>query len=133
MLAEKNKKVYISFFQSDTPFVNILDLSLQVVVINKDGKVNVRHTCHISGVKLGGPRHVITDPHSGVLISDVYLNKVLLLRTTAYVVKLLDQHVRSPLILYLDTDHHRLYVSGTDQHKVHYVFVFYYALLKCEK
>ena len=45
-------------------------------------------------------------------------------------VKILDQHVTSLFILYLDTDHHRLYVSGEHQHKVHHVLIFTYMLLK---
>ena len=48
-------------------------------------------------------------------------------------VKILDQHVTSPRILHLNTDHHRLYVSGEDQHNVHHVFVFNYTLLTGSK
>ena len=83
----------------------------------------------IHGVQLGRPADVITDPHRGVLIADYHHNQVLLLRRTGDVVKILDQHVIKPRILYLDTDHHhdhRLYVSGKDQHAAHHVFVFNY-------
>ena len=43
-------------------------------------------------------------------------------------VKILDQHVIAPFTLYLDTDHHRLYVSGKDLHNVRHVFIFNYTL-----
>ena len=95
----------------------------QVVMIDGRGQ-DAMHS-----VKLGYPCDVITDPHRGVLIADYFNNQVLLLRRTGDVVKILDQHVTSPDSLYLDTDHHRLYVSGRVQYKVHHVFIFNYKLL----
>ena len=99
-------------------------LKNQVVMIDNKGQEKTRYNGDIRGVELGTPRAVITDPHRGVLIADLRHNQVLLLRRTGDVVKILDQHVTSPTTLYLDTDHHRLYVSGRDQH----VFVFNYTL-----
>ena len=96
----------------------------QVVIINKEGQVNNIYNGEIDDVELGWPRDVITDPHRGVLIADHYNNQVLLLRRTGDVVKILDQHVRSPDMLYLNTDHHRLYVSGEDQCGTKHVFLF---------
>ena len=100
----------------------------QVVIIDGRGQVKTRYKGDIHGVRLGVPCpwDVITDPHRGVLIADAGHHQVLLLRRTGDVVKILDQNVRYPDILYLDTDHHRLYVSGEDQHNVHHVFVFNY-------
>ena len=105
----------------------------QVVIMTKKGQEKTHYRRNIHGVKLGRPGSVITDPHRGVLIADSRNNQVLLLRKTGDVVKILDQHVRSPRILYLDTDHHRLYVSGEDQHKAHHVFVFNYAPYQNDK
>ena len=105
----------------------------QVVIIDDKGQVKTCYKGDIHGVELPYPCHVITDPHRGVLIADYDLNQVLLLRRTGDVVKILDQHVTSPRTLYLDTHHHRLYVYGTDQHKVHHVFIFNYALLTGDK
>ena len=104
--------------------------NFQVVVIDGGGQVKTRYKDDMHSVKLGWPRDIITDPHRGVLIADYHHNQVLLLRRTGDVVKILDQHVMRPWSLYLDTDHHRLYASGTDQHKVHHLFVFNYKLLK---
>ena len=101
----------------------------QVVMIDGRGQVKTRYKGDIHGVRLGRPLDVITDPHRGVLISDPLHHQVLLLRRTGDVVKILDQHVTAPFSLYLDTDHHRLYVSGEDQHYVHHVFIFNYKLL----
>ena len=99
----------------------------QVVIIDNKGQVvETRYKGDMKGVKLKVPHGIITDPHSGVLIANCYYHQVLLLRRTDDVTKILDQHVRSPRILYLDIDHHRLYVSGTDQHDTQYVFVFNY-------
>ena len=100
-----------------------------VVMIDGRGQVKTRYKGDIHGVKLGYPREVITDPHRGVLIVDQRYNQVLLLRRTGDVVKILDQHVTSPSTMYLDTEHHRLYVSGLDQNKTHHVFIFDYALI----
>ena len=105
----------------------------QVVMIDRRGQASTRYNGNIHGVKLGGPSSVISDPHRGILIADFWQNQVLLLRRTGDVVKILDQHVRYPLTLYLDTDHHRLYVSGTDLHCVKHVFVFNYSLPTCGK
>ena len=101
----------------------------QVLVIDNKGQVKTRYKDAIHGVNLVYPRDVITDPHRGVLIANYDHNQVLLLRRTGDVVKILDQHVRTPFTLYLDTDHHRLYVSGEDQQDVHHVFIFNYKLL----
>ena len=103
-------------------------LNDKVVMIDNKGQVKKCYKGDIHGRKLGGPREVITDPQRGVLIADRHHNQVLLLRRTGDVVKILDQHVRSPGTLYLDTDHHRLYVSGTDQHETQHVFIFDYSL-----
>ena len=88
----------------------------QVVMIDRFGQVKTRYKSDIHGVKLGWTSDVITDPHRGVLIADYRNNQVLLLRRTGDVVKILDQHVPSPFSLYLDTGHHRLYVSSKDRH-----------------
>ena len=96
----------------------------QVVVIDSKGQVKTSYKADVHGVELGWPRDVTTDPHRGVLIADWWNHQVLLLRRTGDVVKILDQHVTSPFTLYLDTDHHRLYVSGRDQHDVEHVFIF---------
>ena len=101
----------------------------QVVMIDNKGQVKTSYKAGVHGVELGWPRDVITDPHRGVLIANYDHNQVLLLRRTGDVVKILDQHVRYPDILYLDTDHHRMYVSGVDQHGVQHVFIFTYKLL----
>ena len=105
----------------------------QVLIIDGRGQVKTHYKGDIQGVKLICPRDVITDPHGGVLIAD-FVDQVLLLRRTGDVVKILENHVILPTTLYLDTDHHRLYVSGKDlgldQHRVwhsaHNVFVFNY-------
>ena len=91
----------------------------QVVLIDGRGQVKTRYKGDILSVKLGRTSEVMTDPNRGVLIADYRNNQVLLLRRTGDVVKILDQNVTSPFTLYLDTDHHRLYVSSKDQHKVH--------------
>ena len=101
----------------------------QVVMIDGRGQVMTRYKDDIHGMELGRPRNVITDPHRGVLIADNRHNQVMLLRKTGDVVKILDQHVIQPWSLYLDTDHHRLYVSGKDQQNVHHLFKFNYTLL----
>ena len=93
------------------------------------GQVKKRHKDLIHGERLGVPCDVITLPHSGVLIADYYQKQVLLLRRVGDVAQILDQHVRSPHILCLDTDNHRLYVSGKDQHKACDIFVFKHKLL----
>ena len=106
----------------------------QVVIIDDKGEVTTHYKGDIQGVKVDGLHDVITDPHRGVLMANSWHNQVLLLRRTGDVVKILDQHVISPCTLYLDTDHHRLYVSGKDQHSVYHVFIFeYITLLKCVK
>ena len=108
----------------------ISDLSNeQVVMIDRRGQVKTRYKGDIHGMKLRGPRDVISDPHRGVLIADHHNNQVLLLRKSGDVVKILDRQVMEPFTLFLDTDHRRLYVSGEDQHNVHHVFVFNYTLL----
>ena len=99
-----------------------------VMLTNSNGQVETHYAGEIQGVKMESASDVITDPHRGVLITDCRQNYVLLLRRTGDVVKILDQHVLSPRILYLDTEHHRLYVSGTDCHKEQHVFVFNYKL-----
>ena len=86
------------------------------------------------GVKVGEPYDVITDPQRGVLVTDCRNSQVLLLRRTGDVEKiLLDKHVRSPRVMYLDTDHHRLYVSGINQRGTCHVLVFNYTLLTGDK
>ena len=100
----------------------------QVVVIDNKGQVKKHYKSDIEGVKLVGPRDVITDPHRGVLIAEYRQHQVLLLRRTGDVVKILDKHLRYPRILYLDTDHHRLYVSGTDEFNEYHVFLFTYTI-----
>ena len=100
----------------------------QVVMIDNKGQVKTSYKADVHGVKLG-VRAIITDHHGVILIADFHHHQVLLLRRTEEVVKILDQHVIKPRILYLDTDHHRLYVSGTDQHNVRHVFIFNYKLL----
>ena len=97
---------------------------LQVVIIDNEGHTKTCYENERQSLKHGWSRHVITDPHRGVLIADYNHNQVRLLRTTGDVVKLLDQHVRSPRILYLDNDHHRLYVCSAA-----HVFIFNYDLL----
>ena len=104
----------------------------QVVVIDVEGHVTTRHSGAIQGVNLGLPSDINTF-YSDVLIADMKYNQVLLLRRTGDVVKILDQHVRSPRGLYLDTDHQRLYVSGLDQHQVLHVFIFDYKLITGNK
>ena len=106
-------------------------INKQVVVFN--GYTKMRYRDEIHGVKMGLPSNVATLPNTSVLISDIRLHQVLLLRSTGDVVKILDEHVRSPHMMYVDTDYHRLYVSGTDQHDVHHVFVFNSRLLSCDK
>ena len=101
---------------------------IQVVMIDNKGQVKTRYKGDIQGVELALPSNVITDPHRGVLIADFIQNQVLLLKKTGDMAKILN--VRSPRTLYLDTDHHRLYVSGENQRSVHHVFVFNYPLLK---
>ena len=101
----------------------------QVLVIDNNGQVKTHYKGDIHSVKLGIPQDVITDPHRGVLIADSGKNQVLLLRRTGDVVRILDEHVRSPLSMYLDTDHHRLYISGTVQRNEEHVFVFNYTLI----
>ena len=104
-------------------------INFQVVMIDGRGQVKTRYKGAIQSVKLSRCV-VITDLlHIGVLIADSGPNQMLLLRRTGDVVKILDQHVISPRTLYLDTDHHRLYVSGEDQDKVHHVSIFNYTLL----
>ena len=105
----------------------------QVVMIDGRGQLKTRYKDNIQILKLNRPRVVTTDPHRGVLIADSGLNQVMLLSRTGDVVKILDQHVILPWSLYLDTDHHRLYVSGKDQDKVNYLFVFNYTLLTGSK
>ena len=95
---------------------------------NSNGQVETHYKGEIQGVKLRCASDVITDPHKGVLIADCRQDHVLLLRRSGDVVKILDQHVTSPHTLCLDTDHHRLYVSGTDRSGAHHVFVFNYTL-----
>ena len=98
----------------------------QIVIVDRKAQVKTRYKDKIQGVVVGGPRDVITGPHSGVLIANYHHNQVLLLRRTGDVVTILDQHVISPDILYLDTDSQRLYVSGTDQLKERHVSIFDY-------
>ena len=105
----------------------------QVVMIDRSGQVKTRYKGDIHGVELGWITDVTTDPHRGVLVADWLQNQVLLLRRTGDVVSIMNQHMPSPRILYLDTDHHRLYVSGKNKHEVHYVFVFNYTLMTCGK
>ena len=97
-------------------------------MIDNKGQVKTRYKGDIQGVELALPSNVITDPHRGVLIADFIQNQVLLLKKTGDMAKILN--MRSPRTLYLDTDHHRLYVSGENQRSVHHVFVFNYPLLK---
>ena len=105
----------------------------QILVIDSKGQVKALYKSDKHGVNLGYPRDVITDPHRGVLVANFWQNQVLLLRRTGDVVKILHQHVTSPRILYLDTDHHRLYVSGEDQRFLKHVFIFIYTPLKRDK
>ena len=105
----------------------------QILMIDGRGKVKKSYRGKIHGVDLGKLRGIITDLHGGVLIADYCYNQVLLLRRTGDVGKILDQHVIEPWNLYLNTDHHRLYVSGKDQHNVHHVFVFIYTLPSNDK
>ena len=100
----------------------------QVVLIDNKGQEKTSYKDDIQGVKMRGPRGIITDPHRGVLMANYDHNQVLLLRRTGDVVKILDQHVKSPNILYLDTDHDTLYVS-----RVHQVCLFNYTLLTDSK
>ena len=96
---------------------------LQVVIIDNEGHMKTCFENERQSLKHGWSRHVITDPHRGVLIADYNHNQVRMLRTTGDVVTILDQEVRSPRIMYLDTDHNRLYVSGEAD-----VFIFQYEL-----
>ena len=100
----------------------------ELVIIDRRGQIKKRYKDEIHCVKLGSSCDVITDPHGGVLIADD--SQVLLLRRAGDVVKILDQHVISPRILYLDSEHHRLYVSGRGQNDMsgECVFVFRYTL-----
>ena len=99
----------------------------QVVIIRKKGQIKTCYNGDIHGVKFREPRDVITDPHTGVLLADISLNQVLLMTKSGDVVKILDQHMSFPRILYLDTDHHRLYVSGTERHdESDHVYIFNY-------
>ena len=101
----------------------------QAVVIDNKGQVKKRYKSDIQSVKLVKPCDVITDPHRGVLIAEYRQHQVLLLRRTGDVVNILDKHVRYPRIMYLDTDHHRLYVSGTDEYNEYNIFIFTYTLV----
>ena len=86
------------------------------VIIDNKGQVKARYLDYIHGVKLGVPCETIIDPHRGILIADELNSQVLLLRRTGNVEKILYKYVISPKSLYLDTDHHRLYVCGTNVH-----------------
>ena len=106
----------------------------QVVMIDNKGQVKTRYKDDIQGVELSGPSGVIIDPeHRGVLIGNFWQHQVLLLRKTGDVVTILDEHVTCPRLLYLDTDHHRLYVSGEDDLLKKHVFIFIYTLLTVGK
>ena len=123
------KPMWVTRYRDGDQYVVSDWTNKQVLVIDNNGQVKTHYKGDIHSVKLGIPQDVITDPHRGVLIADSGKNQVLLLRRTGDVVKILDEHVRSPLSMYLDTVTHRLYISGTVQRNEEHVFVFNYTLI----
>ena len=99
----------------------------QVVLINKEGLVKKRYKGDIHGIKLGHTFDVISSSNGTLLVADNENHKVLMLNMEEDEVKqvLQQQHVRSPVRLYLSSDH-QLYVSGRDQNEKVHVFVFDY-------
>ena len=102
----------------------------QVVIVDKKGHVMTRYKDQMQGVKLGGPRAVITDPQGRILIADYSQNEVLIMNREGNEVSRLiqSQKMRNPGCLSLDTDHLRLYVPGKDNGNTQHVFVYDYNL-----
>ena len=103
----------------------------QLVVISAGGQVRIRYREDIHSVKLGQPRGIITDGQGRILFCNSTQHQVVMLDGDGDEVKqLLQPHqLMNPGLLYLDTDHHRLYVSGRDLDDAHHVFVYDYTLL----
>ena len=99
----------------------------QIVLINKAGKVKRRYKGEIHGVKIGHIFDVICGPNGTILVADCENHQVFMLNLEEDEVKqvLQNQDVRSPVNLYLSSDH-QLYVSGKDQNDKQHVFVFDY-------
>ena len=100
----------------------------QVIIVDKDGELGTRYKDHIHGVKLGTPQGVVTDGQGRLLVSDLTQHQVLILGGDGDEMRQLLQphHLMYPSSMYLDTDQHRLYVSGTDQDEECHVFVYKY-------
>ena len=98
----------------------------QVITVDKDGELRTRYKDH--GVKLGTPQGVVTDGQGRLLVSDLTQHQVLILGGDGDEMRQLLQphHLMYPSSMYLDTDQHRLYVSGTDQDEECHVFVYKY-------
>ena len=106
----------------------------QVVIFNKGGQVKTRYEGEIHGVELRQPYGVITYGRRVILVCDIRKHQVLMMwRDGDEVRQLLQPHSLMYLAsLYLDTEHHRLYVSGRDQDDERYVLVFKYTFLTAD-
>ena len=122
--------------RDDYVIINVdIELSTQVVMIDKHGQIKTRHKDKIHGVKLRKPWDVISDQHGGILIADIEEHHVLLLRDGDEVKTFLQkQHMLCPLKMYLDKDYNRLYVFCEDQASGEVcVLVYDYCLLTGDK
>ena len=103
----------------------------QLMMITKDGGIKNTHKDEIHGVTLGDPYQVTTDSMDRVLVSDYGGDQLLLISKDRNEVRQLlnKQHVKKPTRLSLDSDQHKLYISGRDRNNKRCVFVYDYSLL----
>ena len=105
----------------------------QVAIIEKDGQVKTRYVDEIHGLKLGEPYNIITDQQGRILICDDVNNNVLVMSKEEDEVRQLlqEQHMKNSFSICLDSEQHKLYVTGKDKKNVDHVFIYDYIHL-CE-
>ena len=117
---------YLARYGNGDQYIVVDYENKHVLVINNKGQVKTRYKDEIQGVKLGDPCDVIRDTEGKILITDDSGNRILLLNKEGNkVMQLLQQQrVMDLTCLYIDDDHHRLYVTGKDQDEKQYVFIY---------
>ena len=99
-------------------------------MITSDGHLKKLYKGDINGVELGRPGGITTDDQGRFIVCDNPQHQVLMLDGDEVRQLLQPHHLMNPGILYLDIDHHRLYVSGSDpEEEEEHMFVYNYTIL----
>ena len=107
----------------------------QLMMITKDGGIKNTHIDEIHGVAFSDPFQITTDSMDRVLVCDHVGDQLLLVSKDGDEVRQLlnELHVKDPTCVSLDSDQHKLYVSGRDLNEECCVFIYDYSILTGQK